>query len=189
MKLPAILKSISLIEIVVILIFILYIVFPVPTPGGIAPYVESPLGMVSILIVLVYLFLNSNPILAVLFIFVGYELLRRSGKNSTVLTTPNERRVDVRPMLKPTIVTNIQDKPNPDAMPSGTGPTNAYIQFTQPNSEREQEIIDANIPLNSPILEVDVVQKMAPVGHGDPISFTSSSFKPISDNLKGAATF
>lgn len=189
MKLPAILKSISLIEIVIIVIFILYIVFPVPTPNGIAPYIESPLGMVSILLILIYLFLKTNPILAVLFIFVGYELLRRSGKNSTVLTIPNERRVDVRPVLKPTIVSDIQDKPNPDPMPTGNGPTNAYIQFTQPNSDREKEMVDANIPLNSPILEVEVVKEMAPVGHGNSISFTSSGFKPVSDNLKGAANF
>ena len=189
MKLPAVLKSISLIESVVIVIFILYIIFPVPTPGGIAPYVESPLGMVSIVLVLIYLFLKSNPILAVLFIFVGYELLRRSGKNSAILINPVERRVDVRPVVKPTIVTNIQNKPNDDPTPMGSGPTNAYIQFTQPNSEREKEMIDANIPLNSPILEVDVVKEMAPVGRGDAISFTTSGFKPVSDNLKGAATF
>ena len=108
MKLPAVLKSISLIESVVIVIFVLYIIFPIPTPAGISSYVESPLGMVSIVLVLIYLFLNSNPILAVLFIFVGYELLRRSGK-SNVLFNPLERRIDVRPVLKPTIVTNIQD--------------------------------------------------------------------------------
>jgi hypothetical protein len=188
MKLPAILKSISLIESVVIVIFVLYIVFPIPTPAGISSYVESPLGMVSIVLVLIYLFLNSNPILAVLFIFVGYELLRRSGK-SNMLFNPLEKRIDVRPVLKPTIVTNIQDKPNPDPTPNGNGPTNAYIQFTQPNSEREQEMIDANIPLNSPILEVEVVREMAPVGRGDAISFTASEFKPVSDNLRGASNF
>jgi hypothetical protein len=188
MKLPAILKSITLIESVVIVIFALYIIFPVPTPAGISSYIESPLGMVSIVLVLIYLFLNSNPILAVLFIFVGYELLRRSGK-SKVLFNPLEKRIDVRPIVKPSIVTTIQDKPNPDPMPTGTGNKNAYIQFTQPNSEREQEMIDANIPLNSPILEVEVVREMAPVGRGDAISFSSSGFKPVSDNLRGAANF
>lgn len=188
MKLPAILKSISLIEIVVIVIFALYIIFPIPTPSGISSYIESPLGMVSIVLVLIYLFINSNPILAVLFIFVGYELLRRSSK-SNVLMNPLEKRIDVRPMVKPSIVTTIQDKPNPDPMPTGTGNNNAYIQFTQPDSEREQEMIDANIPLNSPILEVEIVKEMAPVGHGGPISFTDSGFKPVSDNLKGAANF
>ena len=74
-------------------------------------------------------------------------------------------------------------------MSIGNGPTNAYIQFTQPNSERVQEMIDANIPLNSPILEVEVVKEMAPVGKGDSISFTASGFKPVSDNLRGAANF
>jgi hypothetical protein len=188
MKLPAILKSISLIESVVIVIFALYIIFPIPTAAGISSYIESPLGMVSIVLVLIYLFLNSNPILAVLFIFVGYELLRRSGK-SKVLFNPLEKRIDVRPIVKPSIVTTIQDKPNPDPMPTGTGNKNAYIQFTQPNSEREQEMIDANIPLNSPILEVEIVREMAPVGKGDAISFSSSGFKPVSDNLRGAANF
>jgi hypothetical protein len=189
MKLPAILKSISLIEIVVIVVFVLYIIFPVPTPSLISPYVESPLGMVSILLVLIYLFLNSNPILAVLFIFVGYELLRRSGKNGPIIMTPTERRTNLKPVTKPTLVTNIQQSPNSDPMPMGTGPTNAYIQYTQSSFDREREIRDANIPLNQPLLEVDVVREMAPVGKSDTIQFTASGFKPVADNLKGAANF
>jgi len=193
MKLPAILKSITLIEIVVIVIFILYIVFPVPTPAGIAPYIESPLGMVSILLVLVYLFLKSNPILAVLFIFVGYELLRRSGKNSSILVNAVERRADPRAVLTPTVVSEIEQHPADHDrslhFSDKDGQTNAYIQYTQPTAEREQELVDANIPLNSPILEVEIVQEMAPVGTGEAISFAPSDFKPVSDNLKGASDF
>ena len=41
--------------------------------------VDSPLGMISIFCVTLYLFLYTNPVLGILYIFVAYELLRRSS--------------------------------------------------------------------------------------------------------------
>ena len=64
----------------VIAIFIVYIIFPIGTPVFLAPYIESPLGMIVIFCITVFLFIYSNPILAVLYVFVAYELLRRSTK-------------------------------------------------------------------------------------------------------------
>jgi predicted membrane protein len=183
MKVPTILKTLTLIEIVIVAIFILYIVFPVPTPTFMASYVESPLGMILILCTLVYLFVYTNPILAILFIFVGYELLRRSGKitNNKAKYNTIEKRANVNPVTTPTRLS--------DDASSGTGPTNAYIQYTQPTSERESEMQDSNIPINQPSLEVEVVDKMAPVGKSETLSYMTTGFKPVADNLKGAANF
>jgi hypothetical protein len=74
------LKNVSILEIVVIAIFIVYLVLPISTPLFVAPYIESPLGMIVVFCIAVFLFIYSNPILAVLYIFVAYELLRRSTK-------------------------------------------------------------------------------------------------------------
>jgi len=79
MKKSLFLKNMQIPEIVVLVIFILYLIFPVSTPGELSPYIESPLGVVLLLIMIVALFLYSHPIVAVLFMFVAYTLLRRSA--------------------------------------------------------------------------------------------------------------
>lgn len=167
MKIPAFLKSIHSTELVLIAIFIVYLVFPIGTPGFMAPYIESPLGVVTIFVVATYLFIYSHPILAILYIFVGYELLRRSGSNS----------------LGNTRVMQVKQSPlNPSSVKSQT----AYIQHTPSESERDADMKALNPP-QAQTLEAQIVDKMAPVGKSSPLSFVESSFKPVSDNLKGAA--
>lgn len=159
MKIPSFLKSIHSTELVLIAIFIVYLVFPINTPRIMAPYIESPLGVVVIFAVTVYLFIYSHPILAILYIFVGYELLRRSGSN---------------------LLGNIKVM-----KPSNTGQT-AYIQTTPKESERDAEMKSMN-PTQSTPLEVQVIDQMAPVGKSEPLSFINTGFKPVSDNLNGAS--
>jgi hypothetical protein len=92
------LKSIPRLELALFIIFILYIIFPLDTPKGLAPYVDSPLGIIVIFCVTVYLFLYTNPILAVLYIFVAYELLRRSSnvnaRSAIIEYTPTQQKKD-----------------------------------------------------------------------------------------------
>lgn len=80
MKFLSTLKKMSILEMFVIAIFIVYVIFPISTPAFVAPYIESPLGMIVIFCITVFLFIYSNPVLAVLYVFVAYELLRRSAK-------------------------------------------------------------------------------------------------------------
>lgn len=72
-------KSASPLEIALFILFVLYIVLPINTPPMLAPLIDSPLGMITIFGVTLYLFLYTNPILGIIYIFVAYELLRRSG--------------------------------------------------------------------------------------------------------------
>lgn len=85
----SLMKSISLIEILVLVIMVVYLVFPIHTPAALAPYVESPLGMISILLITIALFVYASPILAVLYVFVGYTLLRRSAAVKPIMNTPS----------------------------------------------------------------------------------------------------
>lgn len=93
-------NSISPLEVVLFVIFILYLVFPVPTPCILKPYINSNIGMAMVIIMTLYLLLYTTPILGILTVFVGYELLRRSGsikksRNvSFVKTTPSQQRKD-----------------------------------------------------------------------------------------------
>lgn len=184
MKVPAVLKSITPVEIVVLVIFALYIIFPVPVPKAFAPYIESPVGMIVILAVLVFLFIYSNPILAVLFIFVGYELLRRSsGPLGSIITSKLPSITSEKPVVKPKAVVKATEIPSS----LENGPNNAYIQYTQPNGDRESNLQAANIPIMQPTLEEAVVEEKAPVGKSEMVAYTANSFKPVSDNLHGAS--
>jgi hypothetical protein len=44
-----------------------------------ANIINTPIGLFGVLLTTLYLFFYTNPILGVIFIFVGYELLRRSS--------------------------------------------------------------------------------------------------------------
>jgi hypothetical protein len=109
MKLSDFTKSFTPLEITALVIFAIYIVFPFRTPGFIATIVNTPIGLFSILIVTLYLFFYTNPILGVVYIFVAYELLRRSslvqpqgGDAYMVKHTPSEdKRQDEMVKMNP----------------------------------------------------------------------------------------
>lgn len=101
MKFPS-LNSISPLEVVLFIIFILYLVFPVPTPSILKPFINTNIGMAMVIIMTFYLLLYTTPILGIVTVFVGYELLRRSSSGSVsrkqhvsfVKTTPSQQRKD-----------------------------------------------------------------------------------------------
>ena len=172
MKLKSILKSITYSEILVVLIFIIYLVLPVSTPKVLSPYIESPLGMFLIFCITVFLFIGANPVLAVLFVFVSYTLLRRSAGG--ILPSASTAK-----MAKFT------------APPNVTGQA-TYVQYTATDEEKKaeiaQEVAEVNPPPQQPYtLEEQVISKMAPVGKSETPIFTPSTFKPVSTNIGSAS--
>ena len=49
------------------------------TPEPVAGMVDTLVGKIVIFITIIYLFMHANPILAVLALFVGFDLIRRSS--------------------------------------------------------------------------------------------------------------
>lgn len=78
------LKSISPLEIILFIVFVIYILFPIKTPNVLIPFINSSFGLALILIATLYLFFYTTPILAILAILVAYELIRRSNGNSII---------------------------------------------------------------------------------------------------------
>jgi len=72
-------KSFTSLELATLVIFAIYIIFPFRTPVYMANIINTPIGLFSILLITLYLFFYTNPILGVVYIFVAYELLRRSA--------------------------------------------------------------------------------------------------------------
>jgi hypothetical protein len=78
MKLTDLFRKFTPVDIVLLAVFALYIVFPISTPLWLVPYIDSPLSLVVLFAAAIALFLYTSPILAIVFLFVIYELLRRN---------------------------------------------------------------------------------------------------------------
>ena len=79
MEIPKILKSFNTLELVLLGCFIVYVILPISTPSFLAGVINSSLGMLVLFLVAIFLFFYTNPILGVVFVFVAYEMLRRSS--------------------------------------------------------------------------------------------------------------
>jgi hypothetical protein len=115
-------KKMTQLEMVLALLFVLYIVLPVEMPDLISQLIDGSMGMLVLFGLAVYMFFNVNPVLAVLFVFVAYELLRRSskttGKEVIMKHTPSQAKKDekmkkMNPVKKETLEEEIVDKMAP----------------------------------------------------------------------------
>ena len=66
-------------ELVLVVLFIIYLIMGLKTPEPVAGMVDTLVGKIAIFIIIIYLFMHANPILAVLALFVGFDLIRRSS--------------------------------------------------------------------------------------------------------------
>lgn len=81
------------------IVFVLYILLNVQTPKMIAGLVNNLVGNVVIILVALTILMNSHPVVGVLGLVVAYELIRRSGVsdgtyNTNYLTTEKAKSVD-----------------------------------------------------------------------------------------------
>lgn len=164
MKLLKSFGTFSVIEILVLLSFVVYILFPISTPSALRPYVDSPLGYISMFLITIALFMYTSPLLGIMYIFVAYELIRRSAQYTPI----HEGRAT--------------NKYSTQYMPTHV-PRAIVSQM-----EKDSELSELNPPRSS-TLEEEIVQMRAPIGRSDPVKYTESSFKPVADNLMGASMF
>lgn len=71
-------------ELVLGVVFIIYLILGFKTPQPIANVIDTIAGKIVIIIGVIYMFLNVNPILAVLGLFVAFDLIRRSSVTTGV---------------------------------------------------------------------------------------------------------
>jgi len=122
MEFPNIMKSFTSLELILLLCFIVYIIMPITTPDFLSGFMNSSLGMTLLFIVGLFLFFYINPILGVVFIFVAYEILRRSstigGQTNILEYTPPQMKKDaemvrMNPQKTATLEEEIVDKMAP----------------------------------------------------------------------------
>lgn len=69
-------------EFVLVILMIIYLILGIRTPELIASLVDNIIGKVVIILVILYLFLHANPILAVVAALVAFDLMRRASKTT-----------------------------------------------------------------------------------------------------------
>ena len=71
-------------ELVLVVLFIIYLIMGSKTPEPVAGLVDTLVGKIVIFVTIIYLFMHANPILAVLALFVGFDLIRRSSMTTGI---------------------------------------------------------------------------------------------------------
>jgi hypothetical protein len=66
-------------ELALAILLIVYLVLGFRTPDVVAGMVDTLVGKIVMFVVVIYLFLHANPLLAVLALFVAFDLMRRSS--------------------------------------------------------------------------------------------------------------
>jgi hypothetical protein len=149
MKLLNTFKKMTKLEVALSILFVLFIILPLNVPDLFANLIDTSLGMIVIFGLAVYMFFHVNPVVAVLFVFVAYELLRRSSNK--------------------------------------TG--KAIIQKHTPTQEKKDEKMKKMNPEKKETLEEEIVDKMAPVGKSDMISYVTTSFSPVAEEVGSASKY
>jgi hypothetical protein len=155
-------KKLSPIDYGLLVVFILYIVFPVPTPQSLVPYIDSPIGLVFMFVVTISLFLYTSPILGVLYIFVVYEVLRRNH-----YSVPASQ------------------------IPIGTMQMATRVPKSVPTQQEKDSELRAMNPSNGKSLEEEVIEVKAPIGKSElASSLVQSSVQPVAEKSSiGASIF
>ncbi len=83
-------------EFILVILMIVYLILGFRTPELLANMIDNIIGKVVIILVVIYLFMNSNPILAVIAALVAFDLMRRSndatGLGALAAYAPSEEK-------------------------------------------------------------------------------------------------
>ena len=135
MKFLSFMESLSNVETAVIVMFISYLALPIQLPEMVAKMVDSPMGTIGIFVLSVYLFFYANPLIAVLFVLVAYEMFRRStnatGKAAMVKYTPTQARKDEKmKQMNPVKTTSLEEEVVDQMAPIGKSDISVFTAST-----------------------------------------------------------
>lgn len=157
---------------ILITFFICFIVFQVSIPRPLASIINTPLGLIVIMGILLFLFFNTNPILGVLSLIVAYELLRRSNEvKMSVVNVNTERDINNIPIIEE------KDKK------TNTCKKNKIVLNTN-QIENMNNHGGASVSM-----EQEIINKIAPIGISKPSVMIESTYAPVCEHTYNAGTF
>lgn len=160
-------KSFTKYQWVLLIIFIIYFIFPFRFPDQISQGLSSMIGLVFIFCLITYFFFYSHPILGVFSVLAFYEFFRKNGTSPAI-------QYGRYPYVQYSSEQQIVKNPLQDIM----------LPITEVEKIPSKMTANESIPL-----EVLLVDQMAPIGQSDQTSYVESSYKPVADPLGSASMF
>jgi hypothetical protein len=90
MKTSSLFKKENAGELVLAILFIIYLIMGYQTPEPVASMLDSLVGKIVMFVIVIYMFMNHNAVLAVLALFVAFDLIRRSSATTGNTMTINQ---------------------------------------------------------------------------------------------------
>ena len=178
MKFTSPFKDFSTTEFYLFGLLIIYLVIPFKTPSFLHNLMINPIGLIFLLSLVVAMFLYTPPILAIVFVLVIYELLRRdSNSDKTYHATPYVADNTVQQynyIADPVLHESIESKGEIMNKPTDSKP------YLEPKHET------VFLPTGE-TLEEQLVSERAPMDYSQGGNVTDSNFKPMSENTIGTA--
>ena len=124
-------QSLSKMEFGMLALFIIYLVMDIYPPEIVASYIDTSIGMVAILLTTLYVFMNYSPVLGVVFLFVAYEIVRRSARvNNRVpmmMYTPSQAKKDAElSAMNPPVAASLEEEVVQQMAPVGKSSLISY---------------------------------------------------------------
>ena len=124
-------QSLSKMEFGMLALFIIYLVMDIYPPEIMASYIDTSIGMVGILLTTLYVFMNYSPVLGVVFLFVAYEIVRRSARvNNRVpmmMYTPSQAKKDAElASMNPPVAASLEEEVVEQMAPVGKSSLISY---------------------------------------------------------------
>jgi hypothetical protein len=129
MKTSSLFKKENAGELVLAILFIIYLIMGYKTPEPVAGILDSLVGKVLMFVIVIYMFMNHHAVLAVLALFVAFDLIRRSSATNGGTMTINQLK---------------------KFAPSEQNKMSQFTAFNQFPYTLEQEVIKKMAPIGKP---------------------------------------
>ena len=126
-------------QVILLVLFVIYIIFNIPTPVSIASFIDSTLGYVVIIALFALMAVHLNPVVTLIGVFAIYLLFKRSsiidGQAAIVKYLPTEhykmQHLNAYNQFAPTLEQEMVNKMAPLVGPSAS--PNAVFRPNQDN--------------------------------------------------------
>jgi len=148
---------------ILLVVFILYFIFPITFPSSVYRAFESIPGMIFVFCAIVYLFLYSHPVLGIFALLASYEFFYHSYTSYS----PSTSQTAFLEYNPPQAIQQVE--------------VQQQMEMAQP-----PPITAPNAPLT---LEEEMVLEMAPIGQSDTSVYINTRFQPVADSVGSASIY
>jgi len=174
MKFTSVFNDFSTNDFYLLGLFVLYLVVPFHTPRFMYNFLVHPVGLIVLLCTAVYMFFSVPHILAILYVLVIYELLRRDGGSKKPQHSKNKDQ-QYNYITDPVSIKSIHSEGV-----ISEEPMNASEDIDE---EKEEEFA---LPLGDSLEEL-IISESSPIQYES--SGNNDNFRPISENNLGGSMF